>query len=174
MNMQNNLPGQEGEPKLAAVQALQRQRPLRRSSAFLVELLVVILFFSIASAVTIRLFAAAHQDSIQSERLYRAVTLTQSTCEAIRAFEDSAQALSSLYGGYKTDENGQMVVRFNEDWQPVGDGGAVAFELRVDSALAGQGEQGALLSAEVAVFAEDEEIYRLTAKKYIPRNGGVS
>lgn len=56
----------------------------RGSMAFLMELIVVILFFSLSTAVTLRLFVAAHEKERESTRLSDAVERAQDTAEQFR------------------------------------------------------------------------------------------
>ena len=55
----------------------------RGSMAFLMELIVVILFFSLSTAVTLRLFVAAHEKERESTRLSDAVERAQGYRRAV-------------------------------------------------------------------------------------------
>ncbi|MEF9916510.1 MAG: hypothetical protein RSD97_04745 [Lachnospiraceae bacterium] len=65
----------------------------KRSSLFLLELIISILFFSLASAVCIQLFAKAHLQSNQTAELNMAVTKASSIAEIIRNSPDPIDAL---------------------------------------------------------------------------------
>ena len=61
-----------------------KNRP-RSSSLFLMELILAILFFSVASAVCVQIFVKSHLISRQSEELSQAVTLCTNSAEAFAA-----------------------------------------------------------------------------------------
>lgn len=143
----------------------------RRSTAFLTELLIVILFFSVASAVTIRMFAAAHDTSAQSERLHSAVIEAQSVAEVLRVEKDATAALAFLYGNV-TQQDELFVVQFDKSWQPVSSEGAYVLSVaQEDIAQAG----GDMLTFEIHIAtAQGETIYRLETGSYTPQAGGAS
>jgi type II secretory pathway pseudopilin PulG len=60
-------------------------RTSSKSSLFLIEMIVVILFFSIAGAICVSLFVQARLISLESTRLTLAVNQCQNAAEALRA-----------------------------------------------------------------------------------------
>ena len=50
-----------------------KRTPAKRSSLFLLELIIAILFFSLTSAVCVQFFARAHQISRQTQELNAAL-----------------------------------------------------------------------------------------------------
>ena len=50
-----------------------KRTPAKRSSLFLLELIIAILFFSLTSAVCVQFFARAHRISRQTQERYPAV-----------------------------------------------------------------------------------------------------
>lgn len=66
-----------------------------RSSLFLIELIIAILFFSVSSAICLRIFAKAHQMSTETLELQHAVTESSNVSELVRydLSHDSRQLL---------------------------------------------------------------------------------
>lgn len=128
------------------------------SMAFLLELILVILFFSLSTAVTLRLFVAAHDKERDSSRLSDALEYAQDTAERFRVkgtsmFDPSdgwtyviEEDLSALY----TRACGDLTVTVL-----VADG----------DALAGQLESG-----EIRVYApaDPDPLCRLPLTRYVP------
>ena len=68
-----------------------------RSSLFLLELILVIFFFSLASAVCIQLFVKAHVIGQDTEDLNHAIPLAESAAEAFHSVEGDLERLTELF-----------------------------------------------------------------------------
>ena len=88
------------------------------SSLFLIELIIAIGFFAVASAVCLQLFVRARLVSIQSADLSRATLAAQSAAEAFRGVGGSLEKASALLGGQEDD--GALTVWYGPDWNPCG------------------------------------------------------
>lgn len=88
------------------------------SSLFLIELIIAIGFFAVASAVCLQLFVRARLVSIQSADLSRATLAAQSAAEAFRGCGGSLEKASALLGGQEDD--GALTVWYGPDWNPCG------------------------------------------------------
>ncbi len=73
-----------------------KTRP-RSSSLFLMELILAILFFSVASAVCVQIFVRSHVMSRQSEVLNHAVTVCTNTAETFAASEELLLGTTETY-----------------------------------------------------------------------------
>ena len=76
---------------------------LNKTRAFLTEFIIVILFFSIAAVITIRLYVEADGINDKSQVLSKAVMQAQSVAECIRT-ENSLYEEPGIYTEY-LDEN---------------------------------------------------------------------
>lgn len=90
-----------------------------KSSLFLIELIVGLLFFSLCSAVCVQLFARAHLIKENTAQLNKAITLSQSVAEIFRSAGGSSEALVSYLDGavrndqeilFAPEENVQLTV----------------------------------------------------------------
>lgn len=79
---------------------MRKNRP-RSSSLFLMELILAILFFSVASAVCVQIFVKSHLMSRQSEALNHAVTECTNAAELFFAASNPEDCSGSTY--YDTD-----------------------------------------------------------------------
>lgn len=86
-----------------------------KSSLFLMEMVIALLFFSICSAICIRVFAAASKDTVFSRNLNSASSLCQSAAEVFKACRgDIKKAAEILDGGY---EMGQAKFYYDSEWK---------------------------------------------------------
>ena len=77
-----------------------------RSSLFLMEMIIAILFFSLASAVCIQLFARSHLLSTQTVNQNHAVIQAQNLAESYLSLEGNVAAMQDLFSPSElTDEN---------------------------------------------------------------------
>lgn len=144
-----------------------------RSSLFLMELILVILFFSIAGAICIQIFAKAHLLSRSASELNRAVALAQSAAAGLEAGDGSLEDLNLQFPdgitGTDTDGNvSQFTVYYDSDWNPCGKASA-SYSLTV---LAPEAAVPGTLNEESVVIsrmgAQSAEIYRLPLNIYTP------
>lgn len=115
------------------------------SNALLVELLIVVLFFMLASTVLLQLFTAARTQSLRAEELSEATLLAQNLAE-------SCQGEGSL------------------DSFPVSSDGRISFPgssltASVESTLQ-QSESGTLTYYTVNIYSGDDLIYTLPSARY--------
>jgi type II secretory pathway pseudopilin PulG len=124
-----------------------------RINTFLVEIVVVILFFALSATVTLQLFVAAHNRQRESSEISAAMLQAQSLVEQFRAGETMD---ATLY--------------FDEDWNPVMGSGKYEVALRVnpEERAAGQMLVANVRVVRSAADGTEKEIYGLTAKKYVP------
>mgnify|MGYP007123082756 CR=1 FL=1 len=76
----------------------------RSSSLFLMELILAILFFSVASAVCVEFFVKSHLMSQDSEKLTRAVNECSGAAEIVCTSDSLAEGLSLLQQQYPEGE----------------------------------------------------------------------
>ena len=120
------------------------------SRALLVELLIVVLFFMLASTVLLQIFAAANAQSVQAGRLTEALNAAQNLADRLYAAPDPEDALREMdfsqEGGVLRREDGEFLLE-----------ASLSREAR---------EAGALLRAEVRVYSDGELLIRLPCSRY--------
>ena len=139
-----------------------------KSGLFLLEMVILILFFSIASAVCVNLFVKAHLISGQNRDLNEAVRQVQTAAETYKAVDGDPARLQELLS--VEEQDGVYEAWFAKDWTPLSSGEGAAYVLVL---APGEAENG-LIRARAAVLkaAPDqegayEEIYGVDVKKYL-------
>lgn len=89
-----------------------------KSALFLMEMIISILFFSLASAVCIQIFAKAHTLSRRTVNQNHAVTQAQNLAECFLALDGDLQQIVELYGACSMDASNKILVYFDNSWAP--------------------------------------------------------
>lgn len=144
-----------------------------KSSLFLMELIISILFFALASAICIQLFVYAHTKTQQSQEISLSMTQCESAAELYRAANGNLSALAvPLHGKIS---NGSMLCMFDRNGNFGADQSDYLMELH-------QAETDGLSTLLIQVYSlknenEMENIYSLTIQvhpPYIAQKGGQS
>ena len=80
-----------------------------KTSLFLMELILALLFFSLASTVCIRLFVKSYTVSVSTQDLNYAVTQAQNLAEAFLGLDGDMEALQKLFENSKLSEDGLLL-----------------------------------------------------------------
>ena len=88
----------------------------RRSGVFLLELMISILFFCIAAAVGLQLFAKSHCISEDAGNMNMAVHKAAAAAEVFRSGTDMEDYLKEEYSYYEKEDN-TFLVSFDADWE---------------------------------------------------------
>lgn len=138
-----------------------KHRIQRRSNIFLMEIILSILFFSIASAICIRLFAQAHMQSEHTAALNQAVLAASSAAEALETCGGAAEELSVSFP-YSQAEGQTLHVYYDSAWKPCVSADTV---WQMDVILS---DSGGLLRGDITVSGDGGEtvIYTLTTEYY--------
>lgn len=90
-----------------------------KSGLFLMELIIAILFFSLASAVCIQMFAKAHILSVQTVNHNNAVIQAQNLAEVFLSNDGDITQVASFFdnGSFDADSS-SVTLFFDETWKP--------------------------------------------------------
>ena len=122
-----------------------------RVNALLVELLIVLLFFMLASTTLMEIFGAAKLNSSRAGASNAALMQAQNVAEQLYASQDVEQALETL--GFAKE---------GEDWRLNGG----EYEL-IASYLYAQDRAGALRQVELTAMYHGEALFTLPATRYV-------
>lgn len=90
-----------------------------KSSLFLMELIIAILFFSLASAVCIQMFAKAHLLSAQTVNQNNAVIQAQNLAEVFLSNDGDITQVASFFDNSSFDaDSNSVTLFFDEAWNP--------------------------------------------------------
>ncbi|MGN0483036.1 MAG: hypothetical protein ACI4HI_05760 [Lachnospiraceae bacterium] len=142
------------------MQKISPSRPM----TFLLELLVTILLFSIASAVCIQFFVKAHQISVQTEEWNHGIQICENAAEIFSSGDSSFDSLLKQYPNATLAEN-VFSLFYNKDFQPC-DSQNANYYLEVIHA-----KEGDTAYADIFFRSIDTNstIYRLHITHHIPR-----
>lgn len=126
-------------------------KSFRKGHAIIVELIIVILFFSLSSVIIMRLFSAAHQLSEQSTASTKLLLAAQSWADQLMAEDDFTVFLAE--NGWSGDEDGFALEV---------DGGT----LKATGFYEEQGLNGSLSSYEIAAFVNQREVFAFPVARY--------
>lgn len=139
-----------------------------RSSLFLMEMILAILFFSLASAVCIQLFAKSHTLSKLTINQNHALIQTQNLAEGFLAAEGDLEEISSLFPLSDFDEKSNSItLYFDDNWSPVETENAAFQAVLTEYPLV----QDGLISADISVTECKQDktlLYSLQVKQHIP------
>ncbi|MBO4458136.1 MAG: hypothetical protein J5802_10485 [Butyrivibrio sp.] len=89
-----------------------------RTSLFLMELIIAIFFFSLAAAVSIKLFVSAHTLAKSSTELSNATIWAQSLSEAFYGYNGDIPKIAELFpSSYSTQDT--IIIVFDKEWNPL-------------------------------------------------------
>lgn len=130
-----------------------------KSSLFLMELIIALLFFSLASTVCIRLFVKAHALSARTVDQNYAVNYAQNMAEAFTGCNGDLQTLQTVLSGSLLAEDGKSLSLEQNGY-------------RADLTCDLLPQSGSTLSADIRVSRADNvnsPLYTLHVDLHIPR-----
>lgn len=133
--------------------------PLKHSKSglFLMEFIIVLLFFSLASTICIRLFVKSSTLSNDTVDLTYAVTQAQNLAEGFLASNGDPAQMEALFPGMQATKDN--VLQLTEDSYT----STITFST---------GENG-LMQGDIAVYltGSSDSIYSLQVQRYVPERG---
>lgn len=97
------------------------RRRASRSGLFLIELILSIFFFIIATAVVLQLFVKSHILSKDTVSINNAILYSQNMSEVFLANDGDFAKVKELYSDVLEDKGECIVILFDKDWTPITD-----------------------------------------------------
>lgn len=138
------------------------KQPTRRSSLFLMELIIAILFFSLAATVCVRFFVKSYTLEQESQKLNHAVNAATSVAEIFRNQEQPFSLLAEEYPYGEQAENAYYIY-YDINWSLCTSSNAVY------SVLLQTTETDTFIIGNITVTDNENTLYHLTIKKYIEK-----
>lgn len=154
---------------------MKHRNRAKSSSLFLLELILAILFFSLASAVCVQFFVKSHILSRDAQSLNHAVNECSGIAEIVNTSDGTEEVLDLITEVYfdapieTYEENGDIPavsvrIYYDEEFIPCTESEGV-YTLQVEL-----WEQGRMLTAGITMAEiEKDPIYELTVKHYLQR-----
>lgn len=138
-------------------------RTTSKTSLFLMELIVTILFFSLASTVCIQLFVKAHLLGKETTIQNHSIVLAQNIAESFYQFEGDTASMCSLLEGTMDQENSFSLYR-DAEWNAC-DKADAAF---ITTFFVKQEETMVYGELFVEDVESDSQVYSLSLATHIP------
>ncbi len=135
-------------------------RSTSKARLFLIELVIIILFFAIAGAVCANIFVKAHLTSEKSLDLTSAALKAQFAAECVKHAKDDEIRLSELLGADR-ENGGEFTVYYDESWN------ASAKDAARYSLSVSLSKTGGMLRAEISVCKGAQELYAIETGEYL-------
>lgn len=137
-----------------------------RSGLFLLELMIVILFFAVTSAICMNLFVQAHLTSTAGSELTAAVREVQSAAELFKAADGDLKKLAESLGGQPID-GPVLNLYYDKDWVLTKHMEDAVYTVSVVLDEIMTPDWQGCQKAQVIARAEEAEIFRVPVKKYV-------
>lgn len=143
-----------------------------RSSLFLMELIIAILFFSLSSTVCIQLFARSHMLSQQTVNQNHAVIEAQNLAEIFLSTGGDISQMKELFPQNPEDtSDNTFIIWLNENWEECD-----ASESKYIAGLTASPEKDGFITADIIVCEPDsdsEPLYKLRLKHHVAERRGT-
>lgn len=141
--------------------------PASKSSLFLLELILSIFFFSIASGVCIQLFVKAHFLGVETKEINQATLWSQNVAEAFYASDDINE-IEVLFPFHQDAKKNSYVLYFDRDWNIMDTSAVYALTFTVHEDSSYQYADISITKNTVSLADNSsEELYQLPLKKYL-------
>ena len=137
-----------------------------KSSLFLMELIISILFFALASTVCIQLFVKSHVIAAQATNQNQATIQVQNLAEAFIASDGDLTVMKSWFAQDSLLSDNDFQLFFDKEWQP-----CFVSDSSFHIILISSGEIDGLLGADIIVLNKEssEMIYQQHIDHHIPQ-----
>ncbi len=143
-----------------------------KSTLFLMELIIAILFFSLASTICIQLFAKSHLLSKQTVNENHAVIQAQNLAECFLATEGDMTKLRELFPAAASEHaENTLVLLFDKNWRTC-DAANACYAAQLIS----HPKENGLITANITITSyhtQEDTIYTLTIMHHIPERRGT-
>ena len=94
--------------------------PKSKTSLVLMELIITILFFSLASAVCVQLFVRSHITTRETRKLNEAINICQSISEVMKGTDGSLKSINEFFPDAVGDED-YFVIYYDDNFKETAD-----------------------------------------------------
>lgn len=158
------MPGKERWPNM--------KRDSNQLNSFFIEIIIVILFFSISAAVTLQLFVAANNRAQQSSDLSVAVIKAQDIAEQFKGLSSLDELTEELKTAKRTSSGGteHFLLEYDKQWNQAQGAPQYKIDIAVKKNTV---ESGVLVNADISVLrcksSGENQIFTLNTAKYLSK-----
>ncbi len=133
---------------------MHTQQTSKKSSLFLMELIIVLFFFALCAAVCVNMFAKANLINQQSYELNKSIIIAQNAAQCFKASNSNTEKLADLLSG--TADANEVKIGYDKNWQITQLENAVYL-----MNIAINNNNSNLSKAEITVTKADKVVYSL-------------
>lgn len=133
-----------------------------KTSIFLMEMIIIIGFFAICSAICMQLFATAHKETKNSDELSRSSMCAEYLAETFKA---KGGSLADMNMGVVDGE--KLFLYYNENWEITTDSNA-PFYCEINRFI----QENNVASAKITIYSDNEILFSISVKTLM--NGGAA
>ncbi|MCR5735891.1 MAG: hypothetical protein K6G22_14920 [Lachnospiraceae bacterium] len=139
------------------------------TSLFLMELIISIMFFSVACAVCVQSFVTSKILDDRTRELNASVNIAQGLCDAMRGTDGSIYGITAVYrGAVIGEDDSYFQLYFDKHFKSVGPMDQSAVYVCDVSLEDEPGSSIEKMNVVITDLKEFKEIYSLSATKYLP------
>ena len=141
-------------------------------NSFFIEIILVILFFTLSASVTLQLFVAANSRARQSSELSIAVLKSEDIAEQVKSITSVDSVPYALKNAAHTTSGGAEHYRltFDRQWNETSSNPRYTLEVTLKKQAS---QSGTTVVADIAVSriaaGSENSIYKLGSSKYLPK-----
>ncbi|MCR5000957.1 MAG: hypothetical protein K6A71_04085 [Lachnospiraceae bacterium] len=134
-----------------------------RSSLFLMEMIVTILFFSLAAAVCVKCFVSAHMMGKETYELNHAIAIATGYAEVMRGTDGDIDSIQAVYPDSVKGDDSYLMLFYDSEFNPCDP------DLAVYAGDVTLTPNGAIQNMHVKIVRVEDStiIYELDATKYL-------
>ncbi len=148
----------------------ENKAAMRPANLFFVELIIVLLFFSISAAIILQVFAAADHKQDIGELTERSIVCAQSIAECYSVTADISESAELVFGTDAAATGSGAVLRLDNELKASADGNVTLTLTEMNREMT---DAGCFTRLSIAFTHGDIELYTLICSAYVP-NGGAT
>ena len=156
---------------MIVLERMKKKAQLRPANLFFVELMCVLLFFSISAAIILQVFAAADNKQKLGSLTEKTMICAQSLAESYSVTGDLSETVKQVFGE-ETDSSVKVLTIALDSELKTTDEAVVTLKLsEISETLT---EAGRFSRLQMDFTAGETTLFSLCSSAYIPATGGVS
>ncbi len=149
----------------------EKKAALRPANLFFVELLIVLLFFSLSAAIILRVFAAADYKQTLGELTEKSILYAQSVAECYSVTADMSATVDLVFGTSADITDGAAVLTLDDGFNASADGKVTLTLSEISREVTAA---GCFTRLSIEFSLGEDELYALICSAYAPLTGGAA
>ncbi len=146
---------------------LNSKNPISHINSFFIEIILVLLFFSLSCAILIQVFSKSFKQNTEAELINSTVMKGQYISEVFSSCGDAQKTLTSVFGksSFTKTTGDKTQLTLNKNWN-ISDNN-ITYTVVINSSKKTT-NSGTLTTAVIDIYHKDKLIFSKNASSYIP------